>query len=175
VILSVGTKKGLFVAEAAKDRGGFALRGPFGAGAPVDATFIDRRGTPQIYVSSRNMFFGMTILVSTDLGRKFRETRAAPAFSKEDGRNLINVWALETGVAEGELWSGVEPAALFRSRDGGDSWEMVSAIDFDRLASPALYFGTTTGQPWMGRDGGANWSCLFHSLPPIHCLKAAVV
>lgn len=48
------------------------------------------------------------------------------------------------------------------------------ALDFDRLASPALYFGTTTGQLRMGRDGGEDWSCLFHSLPPIHCLKAAV-
>ncbi len=359
VILSVGTKKGLFVAEATKDHSGFDLRGPFGAGAPVDATLIDRRGTPHIYASSRNMFFGMKILVSSDLGRKFRETGSAPAFSKEDGRTLTNVWALEAGAAEGELLSGVEPAALFRSRDGGDSWEMVSAIsnhrhaphwqpgggglclhtiirsknrvhlgistgghylsedggetfdasnqgiaaaflpdpypefgqcvhkiavhpdnperlyiqnhggfpeqpgigvlrsddrgrswrsiaeglpsdfglpilvhphdpetvyvmplepmtrtcpggapavwrsqdgggswrrlnrglperesyftvlrdamDFDRLASPAVYFGTTTGQLWMGRDGGEDWTCLFHSLPPIHCLKATEV
>jgi hypothetical protein len=34
---------------------------------------------------------------------------------------------------------------------------------------------TTTGQLWMGRDSGAEWSCLFDSLPPIHCLKVAVV
>jgi len=48
------------------------------------------------------------------------------------------------------------------------------AMDFDRLASPALYFGTTTGQLWMDRDGGEDWKCLFHSLAPIHCLKATV-
>ena len=34
VILCIGTRKGLFVAEAAKTRGRFALRGPFGPGVP---------------------------------------------------------------------------------------------------------------------------------------------
>ncbi len=43
------------------------------------------------------------------------------------------------------------------------------------LKSPALYLGTTTGQLWIGREGGEEWSCLFDSLPPIHCVKAAMV
>jgi hypothetical protein len=34
---------------------------------------------------------------------------------------------------------------------------------------------TTTGQLWMGRDGGEEWSCLFDSLPPIYNVKVAVV
>ena len=41
--------------------------------------------------------------------------------------------------------------------------------------SPALYFGTTTGQLWIGRDGGERWECLFDALPPIHCVKVAVI
>jgi len=28
--------------------------------------------------------------------------------------------------------------------------------------------GTTTGQLWIGRDGGEEWSCLFDALPPIY-------
>jgi hypothetical protein len=28
---------------------------------------------------------------------------------------------------------------------------------------------------WMGRDGGEKWECLFDALPPIHCVKVAVV
>ena len=46
VILTIGTKKGVFVAEGAKARGNFALRGPFGPGVPVYSTLIDTRGTP---------------------------------------------------------------------------------------------------------------------------------
>ena len=48
-------------------------------------------------------------------------------------------------------------------------------MDVDDLSTPALYFGTTTGQVWIGRDGGETWECLFDSLPPVHCVKAAVV
>ena len=49
------------------------------------------------------------------------------------------------------------------------------AMDIDRLKTPALYLGTTTGQLWIGREGGERWECLFKSLPPIHNVKVAVV
>src|SRR6266571_3197257 len=359
VILCIGTRKGLFVAEAPKARRSFALRGPFSPGVAVYAALIDTRGTPRLYGSSCNAFFGMKVLRSTDLGKSFKETKSAPAFPKEDGRALANIWSIEPGAGKKELFCGVEPASLFRSGDGGDSWEMVSgisnhdharkwqpgngglcmhtilrdgnrvhlgistgghylsedggqtfapankgvgagflpdpfvefgqcvhkiarhpdalgrlymqnhggfpdhpgigvlrsddhgrtwrsiskglpsdfgfpivvhphdadtiyvvpleaatrtcpgsapavwrsengggswkqlaeglpkkesyftvlrdAMDIDDLKSPALYFGTTTGQLWIGRDGGERWECLFDSLPPIHCVNAAVV
>jgi hypothetical protein len=49
------------------------------------------------------------------------------------------------------------------------------AMDIDELKSPALYVGTTTGQLWIGREGGEEWDCAFDSLPPIQCVNAAVV
>jgi hypothetical protein len=328
VILSIGTRKGLFVAEAPKARRSFTLRGPFGSGVGVYAALIDTRGRPRLFASSCNAFFGMKVLRSTDLGKSFQETKSAPAFPKEDGRALANIWSLEPGPGRDDLLCGVEPASLFRSADAGDSWEMVpgisnhaharkwspgagglcmhtilrdgnrlhlgistgghylsedggktftasnrgigagfqpdpfpefgqcvhkiarhdrapgrlyiqnhggwperpgigvlrsddhghtwrsiakglpsdfgfpivvhphdpdsvyvlplepqtrtctvqrDAMDIDELKTPALYFGTTTGQLWMGRDAGEDWSCLFDSLPPIHCVKVAVV
>ena len=68
VILTIGTKKGLFVAQAPKSRRSFALNGPTGPGVAVYATLIDTRGTPRFYASSCNPFFGMKVLRSTDLG-----------------------------------------------------------------------------------------------------------
>ena len=79
VILSIGTKKGLFVAQGAKARRSFTLRGPFGSGVAVYSTLIDTRGTPRLYASSCNAFFGMKVLRSTDLGKTFKETKSAPA------------------------------------------------------------------------------------------------
>jgi len=121
VILTIGTRKGVFVAEAAKTRRSFALRGPFGSGVAVYAALIDDRGSPRLYASSCNPFFGMKVLRSTDLGKTFKETKSAPAFPKDDGRALINIWSLETGAGKKELLCGVEPASLFKSGDGGDS------------------------------------------------------
>ena len=100
------------------------MRGPNGMGVPVYSTFTDTRGaTPRIYASSCNPFFGMKILRSTDLGKSFQETKSAPAFPKDDGRALANIWSIEAGAGKKELLCGVEPASLFRSRDGGDTWE----------------------------------------------------
>src|SRR3954463_3223415 len=124
VVLTIGTKKGVFVADASKPRRRFDLRGPFGPGVPVYSTLIDTRGTPKLYASSCNPFFGMKVLRSTDMGKSFKETPSAPAFPKDDGRALVNIWAIEPGPDRKQLFAGVEPASLFRSDDGGDSWEM---------------------------------------------------
>src|SRR5258705_13966295 len=123
VVLTIGTKKGLFVAQSSKSRGKFDLRGPFGRGVPVYASLVDTRGKrPVIYAGSCNPFFGMKILKSNDVGKTFEETKSAPSFAKEDGRALANIWSLEPGP-EGESWAGAEPAAVVRSRVGGNSWE----------------------------------------------------
>src|SRR5689334_1775706 len=95
VILTIGTKKGAFVAEADPRRERFELRGPFGPGVSVYATLTDTRGRePQVFASSCSPFFGMKVLRSSDLGKTFQETTSAPAFPKEDGRALANIWSL---------------------------------------------------------------------------------
>src|SRR5262249_3427699 len=175
VVLCIGTKKGLFVAEAARTRKSFALRGPFGAGVAVYAALIDTRGRPRVYASSCNPFFGMKVLRSTDLGKRFKETRSAPAFPKEDGRALANIWSLEPGDGRNDLWCGVEPAALFKSADGGDSWEMVEGISnhaHARQWQPGngglclhtilrdgghFHLGISTGGHYLSEDGGGSF------------------
>ncbi|MCB1094522.1 MAG: exo-alpha-sialidase [Verrucomicrobiae bacterium] len=175
VVLAIGTKKGLFIAESAKNRRSFALRGPFGPGVAVYSTLIDTRGTPRIYGSSCNAFFGMNLLRSTDLGKTFKETKSAPAFAKDDGRALANIWALEPGKNRKELLCGVEPAALFRSRDSGDSWEMIPGIsnhEHSRQWQPGngglcmhtilrdgqrVHLGISTGGHYMSEDGGETF------------------
>src|SRR4030095_4076215 len=102
------TKKGVFVAESSKTRKRFELRGPFGQGVAVYSALVDTRGKPAIYASSCNAFFGMKVLKSTDMGKTFKETKSAPAFPKEDGRALVNIWSIEPGKAKKELWAGVE-------------------------------------------------------------------
>ena len=86
VLICIGTKKGLFIAESARIRRRFSLRGPFGPGIEVYSAMIDTRSTPKIYASSCNAFFGMKILRSTDLGNSFKETKSSPAFPDGDGR-----------------------------------------------------------------------------------------
>jgi photosystem II stability/assembly factor-like uncharacterized protein len=176
VVLCIGTKKGLFVAEAAKSRARFTIRGPFGPGVGVYSTLIDTRGTPKLYASCCNPFFGMKVLRSTDLGKSFKPTQAAPEFPKDDGRALANIWSLETGSGKKDLLCGVEPASLFRSVDGGDSWEMVPGIsnhEHARKWHPGngglcmhtiirdghrVHLGISTGGHYLSEDGGETFN-----------------
>jgi hypothetical protein len=54
--------------------------------------------------------------------------------------------------------------------------QCVHKIAAHPAAPGRLYMlGTTTGQLWLGRDGGEDWQCVFDALPPIHCVKIALV
>lgn len=175
VVICIGTKKGLFVAEGAKTRARFELRGPFGAGVAVYSALIDTRSTPRIFASSCNPFFGMKVLRSNDLGNTFKETKSAPAFPKDDGRALANIWSIEAGAGKKDLLCGVEPASLFKSSDNGDSWEMVPGISnhaHARQWQPGngglcmhtivrdknrVHLGISTGGHYLSEDGGETF------------------
>lgn len=177
VIVCIGTKKGLFVGESSKTRKRFELRGPFRPGVAVYSALIDtRQKTPRIFASSCCPFFGMQILRSKDLGQKFKETKAAPAFPKDDGRALANIWALEPGSQKKELLCGAEPASLFRSPDEGDSWELVPGISNHQHAQhwqpgngglcmhtivqdgSRVHLGISTGGHYLSEDGGETFA-----------------
>ncbi len=172
VVVAVGTKKGLFIFEGGPTARRLDLRGPFFAGFGVSAALIDRRqSTPRVVAAPNSTWFGTTIQVSKDLGRKFKPTKSAPAFTAEDGRKLANVWSLAAAGDRSAYYCGVEPAALFHSPDGGDAWEKVPGITDHAHARQwmpgngglclhtilehggALHLGISTGGHYASRDG----------------------
>jgi photosystem II stability/assembly factor-like uncharacterized protein len=176
LVVAVGTRKGLFVLEGSAGARRLELRGPFFPGAGVNAALIDRRGSPRILAGANSPWFGMTIQTSRDLGRTWKETKAAPAFTKEDGRTLANIWSLAPGREKNEYLCGVEPAALFRSRDAGESWEKVPGLTdhpHARTWSPGggglclhtilerggtLHVGISTGGHYASHDGTESFA-----------------
>ena len=49
------------------------------------------------------------------------------------------------------------------------------AMTADALDSIGLYFGTTSGELWLSRDEGAQWSCMARHLPEIYSVEVAEV
>ena len=79
---------------------------------------------------------------------------------------------------------------VYRTRDAGGHWEPLTrglpqknalecvlrdAMCADKLNPAGIYFGTRSGTLWGSRDGGASWGTVFTGLPPITCVKAAVI
>jgi len=121
--VAVGTTKGLFfVSDGAVD-------GPFLAGDVV-------RGFAQLparlLAAPTSSHFGPSVRASEDGGLNWDEPGARPiAFPADTGAALTSVWQLHLDQrlsATETVWAGVEPAALFRSDDGGNTFELVRGL-----------------------------------------------
>lgn len=67
--------------------------------------------------------------------------------------------------------------ALSRGLPQKDSYECVlrDAMCADALRPAGLYFGTRGGSLYASRDEGSSWTRIAFGLPPIVCVKAAVI
>ncbi len=128
-LVVVGTRKGTFMLEGPARGKRMVVRGPFFPGLGVNAALIDRRAAPRVYVAPSSPWFGTTLQLSTDLGKRFKPTGGVPAFAADDGRTMKNIWSLAAGRGKRDLWCGVEPAALFHSEDGGKRFESVAPLN----------------------------------------------
>ena len=92
-----------------------------------------------------------------------------------------------------QVWPRTSPGgkpAVYMTRNGGESWQRLDAgmpenqawwtvkrqaMAVDALQAPALYFGTTSGELWMGRDEGSRWTCIARHLPEIYAVEACAL
>jgi serine/threonine protein kinase len=79
---------------------------------------------------------------------------------------------------------------VFRTRNAGHSWEPLThglpqrrayetvlrdGMSADSLDPAGIYFGTRSGQLYASSDEGKTWNRIAEGLPPIVCVKSAVV
>ena len=181
----VATRKGLF--ELAR-RNGSWITGPASfLGDPVTMTLPDPRdGT--LYAALNLGHFGVKLQRRDADAAAWTET-AVPAYPPQPEDRIDDVpwklsliWCLAAGGVDqpGVLWAGTLPGGLFRSRDRGDSWELVRplwdapqrrewlgggydvpgihSICVDPRDSRRMLVGVSCGGAWTTRDGGASWA-----------------
>ncbi|HEY0697619.1 MAG TPA: exo-alpha-sialidase, partial [Micromonospora sp.] len=182
VLLAIGTGKGLFLATSGDGRRSWQVSGPHFPMTGVYAVAIDKRpGRPRLLVGTTSSHFGPTVAVSDDLGASWQEPGQAPvAFPADTGASLGRVWQLApAGPEEPDVvYAGTEPSALFRSVDGGLSFELVRPLwdhphreHWDAgfggqaihtvLPQPGdpsrILVAMSTGGVYRTDDGGASW------------------
>jgi photosystem II stability/assembly factor-like uncharacterized protein len=132
VILLVGTVKGAFILSSDATRATWTIDGPHFPGESVYALAYDERGgRRRTLAATRSFHWGSTIRTSDDLGATWSgPERQSVRFPESSGLSLVQIWQIMPGPPEDPdvLWAGVEPAALFESRDGGDSWNVVEGL-----------------------------------------------
>ncbi|HET9797719.1 MAG TPA: exo-alpha-sialidase [Gemmatimonadaceae bacterium] len=131
-LVLVGTTKGafLFSSDAARER--WTVDGPHFPGEAVYSIAYDQRaGRSRMLVGVHSNHWGATIRLSDDLGATWTgPERQAVRFPEDSGLSLAQIWQILPGRAEEPdvVYCGVEPAALFRSDDAGESWAPVEGL-----------------------------------------------
>ena len=151
----VGTRKGGFVLTSDGTRKSWSVSGPHFAGWEI----YHLKGSPvnpdRIWASQTSSWFGQVVQRSDDGGATWEAVGNTFAYDGVPGTHqwydgsphpweFKRVWHLEPSLSDPEtVFAGVEDAALFRSKDGGTSWQELSGLR-----------GHGSGSSWMPGAGG---------------------
>jgi photosystem II stability/assembly factor-like uncharacterized protein len=153
--LLVGTRKGAFVLTSDGKRRQWDISGPHFAGWEI----YHLKGSPadpsRLYASQSSGWFGQVIQRSNDGGKTWEAGGNQFTYTGTPGTHLWydgtphpwefkRVWHLEPSLTDPEtVYAGVEDAALFRSADGGRTWQELPGLR-----------GHPSGPKWQPGAGG---------------------
>jgi len=179
----VATRKGLFTVTRRDGR--WQVGEPAFLGDPVTMV-LDDPSDRTLYAALNLGHFGVKLKRSGDDGKTWDELEPPAYPAQPEGAQgapwkLVLIWALETGGKDepGVLWAGTIPGGLFRSRDRGQSWQLIRSL-WDRperlewtgggydhpgihsiLVDPRnparVTLGISCGGVWVTEDAGETW------------------
>jgi serine/threonine protein kinase/photosystem II stability/assembly factor-like uncharacterized protein len=146
-LLLIGTTKGAFLLRSSPARSHWEVGGPYFHGDAVYSFVFDgRQGRHRLWASTQSVLWGTVLRSTNDFGKTWRTPEEASIrFPSGSGMSLKNIWQVCVGHEENPdiLYCGVEPAALFESRDEGETWSLIRGL-FDHPHRPR----------WMPGNGG---------------------
>ena len=137
VVVLVATRKGAWLYHGDAARKTWRVDGPHFLGHIINHLVLDPRDGKTLLAAAKTGHLGPTIFRSTNLGRTWKEATKPPAFTKategEKGRTVDHTfWLTPCHANEPNTWyAGTSPQGIFRSEDGGDTWEPCSTINDD--------------------------------------------
>lgn len=124
VLAMVGTKKGAFLLESDERRDRWEIRGPMCNNWPILHVNYDP-ATESVYAVGGSPWYGPAVWRSRDLGATWDHSSRGLGYG-DDGPGIIKLWNVTP--AHGSVFVGAEPAGLFRSDDGGESFIHVAGL-----------------------------------------------
>jgi len=205
VTVLVATRKGAWLFHGDAKRKTWRADGPHFLGQIINHLVLDPRDGRTLLAAAKTGHLGPTVFRSTDFGRNWKEAAKPPAFAKapegEKGRVVNHTfWLTPCHANEPKAWyAGTSPQGLFRSDDGGNTWEPFSIVNDDpqfrswmgseqdgtpdgpKLHSiivdprdPAhLYFAMSGGGVHESLDRGRSWSVLVKGMEVVEGFDAA--
>lgn len=188
-LLLVGTIKGAFLFRADAGRKQWQEAGPYFPGRSVYSMSYDgRNGRQRLWAAVNSPFWGSFLSSSSDFGSTWSDPETYNIkFPEGSDVSLKQIWQIAEGHPSepDTLYCGVEPAALFKSTDAGNTWLLERGL-FDHphrtqwmpgggglclhtiLPDPSnidrLFVAISTGGVYRTDDGGKNWQPRNHGI-----------
>jgi len=193
----VGTRKGAFILTSDGKREKWEVSGPHFAGWEI----YHMKGSPvnpnRLYASQTSGWFGQTIQRSDDGGQTWEPVGNEFVYKGTPGTHqwydgtqhpweFKRIWHLEPSLTDPDtVYAGAEDAALFRTTDGGRTWEELSGLRehpsgplwapgaggmglHTILLDPAnhdrMYIAISAAGVFRTDDGGQTWKPANHGL-----------
>jgi hypothetical protein len=203
-LLLVATRKGAWIFKSDAARRKWEADGPHFLGHIINHLMLDPRDRRTMIAAASTGHLGPTIFRSTDFGKHWHEAKQPPAFAKSangEGRTVKHTFWLTPGhESEPGVWyAGTSPQGLFRSKDGGETWEPFSSINDDPdflewmgteqdgtpdgpkmhsvIVDPRdpnhFYFGMSGGGVHESTDGGQSWMPLIDGMEVVEGFDAS--
>ena len=181
-LLLVGTMKGGFIFRSDASRQNWEEAGPYFPGRSVYALAYDGRNSrTKLWAAVNSPYWGSFLSSSNDFGKTWSDPESYNIkFPEGSDVSLKQIWQIVIDPHDADaLYCGVEPAALFKSTDGGDTWALNRGL-FDHphrtqwqpgggglclhtiLPDPSnpkrMYIAISTGGVYRTDDGGESWA-----------------
>ena len=140
VRINVGTRKGAFILTSDEKREHWEIDGPHFAGWEIYHITGTLTDPDRLYASQSTGWFGQVMQRSNDAGKTWEPVGNQFTYEGNPGSHkwydgsphpweFKRVWHLEPSLTDPDLlYAGVEDAALFRSSDGGKSWNELAGL-----------------------------------------------
>ena len=152
ILLAVGTSSGLFLVSS-QDRKHWKIEETSLRNASVYHALFDARNHYRLFAGDNSASPEPVLCYSDDFGQTWQEPERGLTFPAAYNLQVKNIWLIEPGRATepGTLYAGTDPACLWISTDGGETWE----VNREMLEHP-------TYSEWQPGAGGL---CLNSILP----------
>ena len=166
VRILVGTRKGAFILTSDGKRKEWTITGPHFAGWEMYHLKASPADPDRIYASQSSGWFGQLIQRSNDAGKTWEPVGNKFVYDGTPGTHqwydgtqhpweFKRVWHLEPSLTDPDtVYAGVEDAALFRTTDGGQSWNELPGLR------------SAKGHLWQPGAGGMGLHSII--LDPLH-------
>src|SRR3989475_570944 len=136
----VGTRKGAFVLASEEKRKRGDVGGPHLGGWDISPQKASPADPNRLYASQSSAWFGQLIQRSSDGGKTWEAVGNKFAYEGTPGTHLwydgtprpwefTRVWHLEPSLTDPDtVYAGIQDAALFRTGDGGQTWQELPGL-----------------------------------------------